>query len=91
MRESPALDIIELLVRRGANVTYTDPYVPTLSHAGHHLESVPFGLAINSPCDCGVIATDHRTFDYARIAGLGLMVDTRNALRGFPQSSIFRI
>ena len=91
VRESPALDIIELLVRRGAAVTYTDPYVPTLSHAGHELESVPFDLAINSPCDCAVIATDHRTFDFARIAGLPLLVDTRNALRGFAQPSIFRL
>ena len=47
VRESPALDIIELLVRRGAEVTYTDPYVPTLSHAGHDLESVPFDMAID--------------------------------------------
>jgi UDP-N-acetyl-D-glucosamine dehydrogenase len=91
VRESPALDIIELLERRGAVVTYTDPYVPTLSHAGGELESVPFDLAINSPCDCGVIATDHRTFDFARIAGLPLLVDTRNALRGFAQPSIFRL
>jgi UDP-N-acetyl-D-glucosamine dehydrogenase len=91
VRESPALDIIELLERRGAVVTYTDPYVPTLSHAGRELESVPFDLAINSPCDCGVIATDHRTFDFARIASLPLLVDTRNALRGFAQPSIFRL
>ena len=32
MRESPALDIIELLNRRGAEVTYTDPYVPVVEH-----------------------------------------------------------
>ena len=91
VRESPALDIIELLERRGAVVTYTDPYVPTLSHAGHDLESVPFEAAIAAPCDCGVIATDHRAFDYARIARLPLVVDTRNALKGFAQPSIFRL
>ena len=91
VRESPALDIIELLLSRGAEVRYTDPYVPTLSHAGHDLESVPFDLAINSPCECAVIATDHKMFDFARIAGLPLVVDTRNALRGFAQPSIFRL
>ncbi len=91
VRESPALDIIELLERRGAVVTYTDPYVPTLSHAGHDLESVPFETAITTPCDCGVISTDHRAFDYARIAGLPLLVDTRNALKGFAPPSIFRL
>jgi UDP-N-acetyl-D-glucosamine dehydrogenase len=91
VRESPALDIIELLVRRGAEVTYTDPYVPTLSHGGHDLESVPFDRAIASPYDCAVVATDHRAFDYARIAALPLLVDTRNALKGFAQPSIFRL
>jgi UDP-N-acetyl-D-glucosamine dehydrogenase len=91
VRESPALDIIELLVRRGAAVTYTDPYVPTLSHAGRDLESVPFDRAVASPCDCGVISTDHRTFDYTRIAGLPLVVDTRNALKGSARPSIFRL
>jgi UDP-N-acetyl-D-glucosamine dehydrogenase len=91
VRESPALDIIELLVRRGAEVTYTDPYVPTLSHGGRDLESVPFDRAIASPYDCSVVATDHRAFDYARIADLPLLVDTRNALKGFVQPSIFRL
>ena len=91
VRESPALDIIELLQRRGATVMYTDPYVPSLSLAGHRLESVPFETAITTPCDCGVISTDHRAFDYARIARLPLLVDTRNALKGFAPPSIFRL
>ena len=38
MRESPALDIIELLERRGATVSYTDPYVPSLEHGGDTLQ-----------------------------------------------------
>ena len=37
MRESPALDILELLLKRGAMVSYTDPYVPDLRHGGHAL------------------------------------------------------
>src|SRR5438128_9381843 len=49
MRESPALDILELLVRRGALVTYTDPYVPTLAHGGRTLQSVDVTLATTSP------------------------------------------
>jgi UDP-N-acetyl-D-glucosamine dehydrogenase len=91
VRESPALDILELLVRRGAAVTYTDPYAPTLSHAGHTLESVPFDKAITSAYDCSVITTDHQAFDYARIAKLPLVVDTRNKLKGYTQPSIFRL
>jgi UDP-N-acetyl-D-glucosamine dehydrogenase len=91
MRESPALDILELLSRRGATVSYTDPYVPRLSHAGHMLESVPFQNAIASSCDCAVIATDHTTFDYGRIAAMPLVVDTRNALKAVTRPSIFRL
>jgi UDP-N-acetyl-D-glucosamine dehydrogenase len=91
MRESPALDILELLTRRGAHVTYTDPYVPHLTHAGHTLESVPFASAVENGCDCAVVATDHRAFDYASIARIPLVVDTRNALKGCMRSSIFRL
>jgi UDP-N-acetyl-D-glucosamine dehydrogenase len=91
VRESPALDIIELLARRGAVVSYSDPYVPALSHAGHDLQAVPFDEAVRSAHDCCVISTDHRAFDYARIAALPLVVDTRNALKGFTQPSIFRL
>ena len=91
LRESPALDILELLTRRGGLVTYTDPYVPALSHEGRALESVSFDSALASPCDCGVVTTDHGVFDYARIAALPLVVDTRNALRAADGPGIFRL
>ncbi|MGE5243948.1 MAG: nucleotide sugar dehydrogenase, partial [Betaproteobacteria bacterium] len=67
LRESPALDVLELLARRGARVTYTDPWVAELRHAGQALESVPFDAAISTAqIDCAVITTDHTAFDYAR-------------------------
>jgi UDP-N-acetyl-D-glucosamine dehydrogenase len=91
VRESPALDILELLEQRGAKVSYTDPYVERLSHAGHTLENVPFDAAVTSACDCAVIATDHRVFDFPRIASMPLVVDTRNALSKFQSPSIFRL
>ena len=90
VRESPALDIIELLTQRGAKVTYTDPYVPEVSEGGHRLQSVPFDEAVAAKADCAIVATDHSSFDYARIAQMPLVVDTRNALKaGGPQ--IFRL
>ena len=91
VRESPALDIIELLALRGATVSYTDPYVSSLEHGGRTLEHVPFDAAINSRCDCAVIATDHTAFDFGRIAAMPLVVDTRNALRTFGSGSIVRL
>jgi UDP-N-acetyl-D-glucosamine dehydrogenase len=91
LRESPALDIIELLNRRGAVVSYTDPYVAAFSHAGRALESVAFDRAVGEDYDCVVVATDHAVFDYARIAARPLIVDTRNALKKYARPGIFGI
>jgi UDP-N-acetyl-D-glucosamine dehydrogenase len=91
MRESPALDIIELLTRRGAAISYTDPYVPRLTHAGRTLESIPFAKVTTATCDCAVVTTDHQAFDYASIAALPLVVDTRNALKSFSGPGIFAL
>jgi UDP-N-acetyl-D-glucosamine dehydrogenase len=91
MRESPALDVIELLLKRGGEVSYTDPYVPRLTSAGQTLESVTFDRAMHAGCDCAVIATDHALFDYGRVATLPLVVDTRNALKGVPLPTVFKL
>ncbi|MBI3491211.1 MAG: nucleotide sugar dehydrogenase, partial [Acidobacteria bacterium] len=64
MRESPALDILELLTRRGAVVSYSDPYVPTLKHGAHALQSMPEADALRRAPDCIVICTDHSSFDW---------------------------
>jgi UDP-N-acetyl-D-glucosamine dehydrogenase len=91
MRESPALDIMELLVRRGANVSYTDPYIPVLEHGTLTLKSVPEDQAAKN-ADCALIITDHKVFDYQRIAKtFPLVVDTRNALKGVEGGNIFRL
>jgi UDP-N-acetyl-D-glucosamine dehydrogenase len=91
VRESPALDVLELLLKRGATVSYTDPHVTRLEHGGHVRESVPFEAAVNDPGDCAVVTTDHTAFDYGRIAGLPLVVDTRNAMKAFKRPSIFTL
>jgi UDP-N-acetyl-D-glucosamine dehydrogenase len=91
MRESPALDVLELLDRRGATVSYTDPWVPHLDEGSHHLTSVDFDAALASGFDCAVITTDHVAFDYARLASVPLIVDTRNALKGYTGANIVRL
>jgi UDP-N-acetyl-D-glucosamine dehydrogenase len=88
VRESPALDVLELLVKRGALVTYTDPHVGCFEHARGRLMSVPFEEAVVRPFDCAVVTTDHTAFDYAKIAAMPLVVDTRNALKAFARPSI---
>jgi UDP-N-acetyl-D-glucosamine dehydrogenase len=91
VRESPALDVIELLTKRGAVVSYSDPHVGVFAHAGGSLTAVAFDEAIRQPYDCAVVATDHTAFDYAKIAAMPLVVDTRNALKAFARPSIFTL
>jgi UDP-N-acetyl-D-glucosamine dehydrogenase len=81
MRESPALDVLELLTRRGAVVSYSDPYVPTLRNGSETLSAIPFDEAVTAKYDCAIITTDHTAFDTAKIAAMPLVVDTRNAIK----------
>ena len=91
LRESPALDIMELLSRRGATVTYTDPYIPSFEHGTLALSSIDVAAAAASS-DCALIVTDHKVFDYPAIAkAFPLVVDTRNALKGMTSDKIFRL
>ncbi len=90
MRESPALDILTLLDRRGARLSYTDPHVPHLKFDSGSLESQPLEEA--GRADCVVIVTDHSRVDYARLVEIApLIVDTRNVLRGFSSEKIVRL
>ena len=92
VRESPALDILELLTRQGATVSYTDPYVASLAHGAETLRSMPEQEALSSSADCYVICTNHDVFDYDEIVkGATLIVDTRNALKSHTGPSIFRL
>lgn len=79
LRESPALDIIELLRAKGADVRYHDPYIPTLSHNGHGLTSEPDLAAALDAADCVLIVTDHSTYDWPAILRRArLVVDSRH-------------
>jgi UDP-N-acetyl-D-glucosamine dehydrogenase len=90
MRESPALDILQLLQRRGAELSYTDPYVPTLKEGALCLRSIDEDKV--DGIDCAVIATDHQAFNYATMPQrFPLVVDTRNALKGHTAKNIFRL
>ncbi len=81
MRESPALDVIRLLVQRGAVVRYHDPYVRVVHEDGIDLQSVPLSPETLAAADCAIIVTDHTGVDYALVARhAAAVVDTRNAL-----------
>ena len=92
MRESPALDILALLSKRGAQLSYSDPFVPELQHGNQTLASVDVAAALAAAPDCAVICTDHTAFDYdALVNSDTLLVDTRNALRNRQSPRIFRL
>jgi UDP-N-acetyl-D-glucosamine dehydrogenase len=85
-RESPAFAILEMLQRRGARVSYSDPHVPALPRMRHHpglqMSSQPLTAEFLAAQDCVLIVTDHSRFDYDFIAAHSkLVVDTRNATR----------
>lgn len=80
-RESPALDIIQLLAKKGASVSYHDPLVPSLRHEGQPMESVPLSPELLTATDLVVVVTDHSGVDYGLIRSSGRPVlDTRNVL-----------
>jgi len=90
LRESPAIDVINLLRAKGAQVSYHDPYIPhiEIESAGPdsavqeptELHSVPDLMAAVKDVDCVVIITNHRVYDYAAILDQAkLIVDSRNA------------
>jgi UDP-N-acetyl-D-glucosamine dehydrogenase len=91
VRESPALDVMHLLQGLGANVTYSDPWIPKIDHDPIQMSAIDECKGIKE-ADCVVIITDHRDFDYkALVNNAKLIVDTRNALKTFKSDKIVRL
>jgi UDP-N-acetyl-D-glucosamine dehydrogenase len=83
-RESPSFELMELLLQRGAVLTYSDPHVPTLPSMRHHdlptMDSQQLTPEFLGSQDAVLIATDHTDFDYSMIVQHApLVIDTRNA------------
>ncbi|MCC6767248.1 MAG: nucleotide sugar dehydrogenase [Deltaproteobacteria bacterium] len=92
VRESPALHVIKMLLDKGAKVTYSDPYAPTIREEGMEMSDVPVRAALEAGTDCVVLLTDHSCFNYPEIVHLApMIVDTRNALRDFIGGNIVRL
>jgi UDP-N-acetyl-D-glucosamine dehydrogenase len=91
VRESPALDVIMLLEKLGAKVTYSDPFVPSIRLDGTSLCALAVDSSVEA-ADCVVIITDHTDFDYEGIHDKAkLIVDTRNAYRNRKSEKIVRL
>jgi UDP-N-acetyl-D-glucosamine dehydrogenase len=81
VRESPALDIIHLLRQKGAQVTYHDPFIKSISHNDWTMKSIMDVMEGVVQADCVVIVANHHAYDYPKILDSAkLIIDTRNAL-----------
>jgi UDP-N-acetyl-D-glucosamine dehydrogenase len=82
VRESPSLDIIDLLAEKGAEVDYHDPHIASIRTALSEMKSVPLTEVRLKNSDAVVIATGHRTIDYAwLVKHSNLVFDARNATK----------
>lgn len=95
IRESPALDLLTLLLERGARLAYSDPHVPKLPGAlwlkGVDLEHVDLSSVAPEAYDCAVVVTDHSAFDYDQLQRVAkVVVDTRNAIKS-PGAHVVRL
>ena len=94
VRESPALDVIELIRARGADIVYHDPYVPSIRTPEGEMESVPLTDDLLASSDVVVITAAHSCIDWNRVADLApAIVDTRNATRAVrsPAARVLKI
>jgi UDP-N-acetyl-D-glucosamine dehydrogenase len=81
VRESPALDVLGLLLEKGANVVYNDPFIPHVRLEGESgMDSVEYTDELVENADCVVIVTDHSQYDWQHLVDHAkLIVDTRHA------------
>ncbi len=85
-RESPGFELMDLLLKKGAAVTYNDPHIPALPKMRHwphlRMSSTPLTADYLAAQDCVLVATEHTAYDWAMVAKHSrLVVDTRNALK----------
>jgi UDP-N-acetyl-D-glucosamine dehydrogenase len=87
MRESPALEVMKLLLEGHAHLTYVDQYVPSLQLDNLTLHAKTLTADELQAADCVVILTDHSHIDYAQVVREArLVVDTRNATGHLPRA-----
>ena len=92
LRESPALDIVQILEGRGAKISYHDPHVPRFELDGKSYTSTESLLASVRKADLVVIVTDHSDFPYKDVVeAASVLLDTRNATKGITSPKILKI
>ena len=90
-RESPSAELMELLLERGADMTYNDPHIPHMPKMRHYdlpaMDSQELTPEFLASQDCILIATDHTAYDYDFIVqNSQLVLDTRNATKSVTEN-----
>lgn len=92
VRESPALEILARLRKAGANVSFHDPHVEEVRVSGEVVRGRDLDAAALREADIVVAITNHSTYDWPDIAERArLVLDTRNALAGLPDTNVVRL
>jgi UDP-N-acetyl-D-glucosamine dehydrogenase len=92
VRESPAFQVLEGLLGKGASIYFSDPHVSSITIKGNVMKSVELSAANLASMDCTVVLTDHSAFDYDLVAQFSpLIIDTRNALDGHSRRDIIAL
>ena len=92
LRQSPSIDLIDILQSRKAHVFYHDPYIPFLKINGVDLKSINLTKENINRFTCVVIVTDHDVLDYnALLKNSKLIFDTRNVFRANKNKKLFRL
>ena len=83
LRESPALDILQLLQEKDVDVAFHDPYVTELNYEGLTMKSLELTSEVLEAADCVVVATSHSSYDWNWILEHSkLFIDTKNVTHG---------
>jgi UDP-N-acetyl-D-glucosamine dehydrogenase len=92
VRESPAVDVMTLLLEKGAEISYADPFVPSIAIRDRKFSAVQLTASAVAHADVVLMLTDHSAFDLAMVAAhAALIVDTRNAFKRIRSDVIVRI
>src|SRR5436309_2969725 len=91
-RESPALEVLKLLMGLGARVAYSDPFVGSLNLEGQQFDAVQPSHEVLSACDLTILITGHSAFNWPDILrSAPLVFDTRNATEGLKTKNLVRL
>ena len=92
LRGSPSLSVLERLARKGAEISYHDPFVPTCELDGRSLASIPLEPATVAAQDVVVILTPHPGLDvHALVNAAALVFDARGVTRGIDAPNVVRL